>query len=157
LDDKRKQDPQILEKVVKTICGIANIGPKTTGKLLIGVTDKQDDATRIKKLDGIEPKKIGKRFVVGIAREAKALGVSTEKYFALWKDGIKNSKLSDPLKGDVLSNIDFNSFYGMGVIAISIPPQKTPSYVGDEMYWRDGDSTELATNAKKIAEIAARF
>jgi hypothetical protein len=151
------EDPQIIDKVVKTICAIANIGSKSTGKILIGVTDKKADSDRIKKIDGIEAKKIGKRFVVGVNREAKRLGISVEKYFSKWKDGIKKSGLTPELRDNVLSNLDFNSFYGYGVIAITIPPQTQLSYVGEELYWRNGDSTELAQTAKQIAGIAGRF
>jgi predicted HTH transcriptional regulator len=147
----------IIDKVVKTICGIANIGPKSTGKILIGVTDKEADADRIKKIDSIEPKKIGKRFVVGVSREARRLQISMEQYFSKWRDGIRNSGLSDDLRDSVLSNIDFNSFYGLGVIVITVPAQSSVSYVGEEMYWRDGSSTEHAATPKQIAAIASRF
>ncbi len=153
----RAQDPNIIDKVVKTICAIANIGPNSTGKVLIGVTNKTSDAELIKKIDGIEPKKIGKRFVVGVNREAKRLKISIEDYFSKWKNGIKNSSLSDGLRDEVLSNMDFNSFYGLGVIIITVPKQTQVSYVGEELYWRNGDSTELAASPKQIAAIAGRF
>jgi hypothetical protein len=61
------------------------------------------------------------------------------------------------LRDSVLSNMDFNSFYGLGLIAITVPPQQEPSYVDEQIYWRNGDSTEVATSAKQIAGIAARF
>ena len=76
LSNNRSVDQQIIDKVIKTISAIANNGPKTVGKVLIGVTDKDADAIRVKVLDGIEAKKIGKRFVVGTNREAKAMGLS---------------------------------------------------------------------------------
>jgi hypothetical protein len=151
------EDPEIVDKVVKTICAIANIGPKSAGKILIGVTNKKADADRVKQVDGIEPTKVGKRFVVGVNREAKRLGISVEQYFSKWKDGIKKSGLTPSLRDTVLSNMDFNSFYGLGVIAISIPPQSELSYVGEEIYWRDGDATEQAKTPKQIAGIAGRF
>ena len=150
-------DPDIVDKVVKTICAMANIGPKSTGKVLIGITDKKADADRAKKLDGIEPKKIGRRFVVGVNREAKRLGITKEKYFSKWKDGIKNSKLTPELRDAVLSNMDFNEFYGLGVIVITILPQQSLSYVGDDIYWRNGDATELAKANRQVASLASRF
>jgi predicted HTH transcriptional regulator len=150
-------DPNIIDKVVKTICAIANIGPKSSGKLLIGITDKKADADRAKTIDSVEPKKIGKRFVVGVNREAKRMGITTEQYFSKWKEGIKKSELTPELKDAVLSNIDFNSFYGLGVIAITVPQQAALSYVGEDLYWRNGDSTELAKTAKEIAGLASRF
>ena len=127
------------------------------GKIIIGVADTTAVAKRVKEIDGIDAKKVGKRFIVGVEREAKRLGLSIEKYFTKWKDAIKNSKLSDGVKGACLSGMDYNSYYGYGVIIISIPAQKELSYVGEEVFWRNGDATERTTSPKQIAEIAKRF
>lgn len=151
------EDPGVADKVIKTICAIANIGPNVTGKVLIGVTDKAADADRVNKIDGVEAKKVGKRFVVGVNREAKRLKITTEQYFSKWKEIIRNSKLSPALRDSVLSTLDFNSFYGLGIIIITIPSQTELSYVGEELFWRNGDSTERLENAKKIADLASRF
>jgi hypothetical protein len=136
LQPKGKIDHGIFEKVIKSICAIANNGPRSFGKILIGVADKEADSKRAKEVDGVEPKKIGKRYVVGVNREAKRLGIATEKYFAKWKEAISNSKLSEPLKSSCLSGMDYNSYYGLGIIVISIPSQKELSYVGEDVYWR---------------------
>jgi hypothetical protein len=153
----RAVDQQLIDKVLNTICAIANNGPNKTGKVLIGVTDKDADATRVAELDGIAPRRIGKRHVVGVLREAKVLGLSTEDYFAIWKNAVKNSGLSSPLKETVLSNMDFNSYYALGVIVITIPPQKGLSMVGDKVYWREGDSTKEAKQMKEALELQKRF
>lgn len=157
LDGTSQVDKDICDKVIATICAIANISPKSSGRILIGVVDKISDADRIKKLDGVEPRVIGKRHVVGINREAKRLGKTTEQYVALWRDEIRHSHLSDSLKNDVLSSIDYNSYYGLGVLIISVPPQKAVSYVGEALYWRNMDATESATTPKVIAGIVDRF
>jgi hypothetical protein len=157
LADGGGEDKNMIYKVVKTICAIANIGQHSSGKIIIGVTDKDADAERVRKIDKIEPRKVGKRYVVGVNREAARLKLSIEQYFAKWRDGIKNSELSDQTKDAVLSNMDYNSFYGMGVIVISVPPQKQLTYVGEELYWRSGDQTEAATTPKQIASLATRF
>jgi hypothetical protein len=111
LEKNGKQDPDMIDKLMKTTCAIANIGPDSTGKILVGVTDKKADSDRAAEIDGVIPKKVGKRFVVGVAREAKRVKLSVEKYFALLRDGVKNSALSEPLRGEILSNIDYNEFY----------------------------------------------
>lgn len=157
LSDQRKIDYDLIDKVIKTICAIANNGPQHPGKLIIGVTDKESDAQRITAIDGITPRKVGRRFVVGIRREAKVLNISPEAYFGKWKSALKDSSLSSPLKEAVLSNMDFNDYYGLGVLIVTIPPQKQLSYVGEDVYWREGDSTSIASTAKVIASIAQRF
>jgi hypothetical protein len=157
LSSHRTIDENLVKKVIKTICAIANNGSTRAGKVIIGVTDDETDAKKVRELDGIEPKKVGKRFVVGVNREAKFLKLSVEAYFAKWKDAIKQSELSPHLKNVVLSNIDFNSYYDLGVLVITIPPQGELSFVGEDLYWRDGDATILANQPKQIASLAKRF
>lgn len=157
LCDKRLVDSNIIPKVLATLCAMANIGPHSTGKLVVGVTDKPADADRVKRLDGVEPLKVGKRLVVGVAREAKVLNISNGQYVDKWKDAIRNSKLSPALRDSVLSNYGFNEYFGLGVIVFTVPPQKSLSFLDDAVYWRNGDSTEQAISPKQIAELAQRF
>ncbi len=157
LSDSRDIDENLMCKVINTICAIANNGPNRIGKVIIGVTDNEADAKRIKDLDNIEPRKVGKRFVVGVNREAKVLNLSAEEYYSKWKNRIKNSQISEPLKNSVMSHIDCNTFYGLGIIVITIPSQKELSYVGEKIYWRHGDTTEEAKEPKTIVNLTQRF
>lgn len=147
----------VFAKIIRTICAIANNRPKTTGKILIGVTDKETDAERAKQIDGVEPIKIGKRYVVGVNREAKRAAKSVDEYVRVFKTRVRASTLSESIRDSVLSNLDYNSFYGLGIIVITIPPQAEISYVGEDVYWRSADATEQATLPKQIASIANRF
>ncbi len=157
LDSTRAIDSNMIVKVAKTICAIANNGPGHTGKIIIGVADKLADAERIRTLDGVDPVKVGNRFVVGVSREAKILGKKIEDYYSLWKEGLASAPISEPLKSLVASSMDFNNFYGLGVIIITIRPQTDLSYFGDDVYWRNADSTEQATSMKQAGEISKRF
>ena len=157
LDSVRSADENIISKVVKTICAIANNGPDNAGKIIIGIADNESDKSRVCKLDKIETKKVSNKYIVGVSREAKVLGITVEDYFSKWKDGIRNSNLSDPLKDQILSNIDYNDYFGLGLIIINIPPQKEISYHGDDIYFRSGDETVKAESTKQIATIAQRF
>src|SRR5271157_5285857 len=124
LDASRAVDDGVIDRIIRTICAIANNGKKHTGSIVIGVTDKEADAERVKQLYGTEPRKLGSRFVVGVKREAAALGEKPEQYFARLKSKIRNSTLSEPLRGEVLSNMDYNDYYGLGLIMITIPTQR---------------------------------
>jgi len=85
------------------------------------------------------------------------LGSEEAEYFHLIRDRIRKSGLSEPLKGDTLSHLDFNTFYDLGVLVISIPSQTDISYYGDEVYYRDGDQTKEAEGPRRVAEISKRF
>ena len=157
LSPGRAPNEEVFEKVVRTVCAIANNGKDRGGSLIIGVTDKSEDSAQISKLDGVSPRKVGSRKVVGVKREAKVLGESTEDYFTRWKNAIRNSDLSSPLKEDVLSSLSFHDYFGLGLILIGVPTQNSVSYVGDDIYMRSGDDTVQASDAKKIAAVVQRF
>lgn len=157
LGEPRRVDENVVAKVLKTICAMANNGPGRVGRILIGVSDKDADAVRARKIDGVDPRKVGKRKVVGIIREAKALNISAEQYLSKWKDAVKRSTLTASVRDSVLSSIDYNSYFGLGVIIIGVPEQSELCYLGGEVYWRSGDSTELADTPQKIVNVAKRF
>lgn len=157
LSGTRSSDAGVLHKVVKTVCAIANNGKNRGGSLVVGVTDKAADAARIAELDSITPRKVGSRQVVGVRREAKILGESTEDYYTRWKNAIRNSDLSSPLKEDVLSSMSYHDYFGFGLILIGVPGQSAVSYVGDDIFVRSGDDTVQASDAKSIAAVVQRF
>jgi len=157
LSKERRINEHLLTRILETICAIANNGPGRAGKLLIGVADKEPDVKRIIELDGVTPRNVGSRSVVGVKREANALSISLEEYHRIIRDSIINSGLSDALKSAVLSNIDFNSYFGLGVIVISVPAQREPSFLSGNMFWRDGDQTKLADSGKLISDLSRRF
>jgi hypothetical protein len=80
LDEKRTVDADLVDKIIETICGIANIGPDVTGAVFIGIADMKSDRDRIVELDKIVAAEISSRYVVGVDREAAVLNVSVEKY-----------------------------------------------------------------------------
>ena len=134
--------------MLQTICAIANIGPTSTGAVFVGVADDQTDANRICMLDEISPNQVGNRWVVGINREAKILGITTERYYHLWRETIDKSALSPHLKTDVLSRLDLCIHKGVHILILTIPPQQAVSLLDGKIYTRDGDQTIEATRRR---------
>ncbi|GAA2178867.1 DUF262 domain-containing protein [Leucobacter tardus] len=158
LDDQRTLDNEVIEQVLKTICGIANNGKGRSGAVVVGVADKARDAQRVEELDRITPMEVGpERMVVGVNREAAALGETVEDYVARWKTAITNADLSSHLKSSVLSSMTYNDFYGFGVLVLPVPGQDKLSFFNDNVYWRKSDETTKASSTMEIAEIAQRF
>lgn len=94
--------------------------------------------------------------IVGVEREATVLGIELDKYMRQIEDGIRNSKLSDPLKTQVLSGLDVVAYKGRSVVRIRVPKQKQANFVGDDCFLRAGSSTQKATGPQ-IAAITAAF
>jgi uncharacterized protein with ParB-like and HNH nuclease domain len=151
LSQNRKLNNDLLQRLVETMCGIANSDPDTDGYIFLGVVDKKLDAEKIKNLDGINPIEINDRYVVGIDREAKVLGKKLEDYVGILINAIKISDLTNPLKTQILMKIDTINYKGYSVIRINVPPQKQVSFVGEKAFMREDSSTVEAKGPKLMA------
>lgn len=156
LSPNRSEDKNLPNKILETICGIANLGPDADGFIFIGVADKKSDADRIKDLDGIDCVTVGSRYIVGIEREFQYLKCDHESYVDRILSFIRNSDLSDTLKHQVLTQVDYVDYRGISVIRIRIPAQKEISFLGDVAYTRENSST-VEANGKKLLAINGLF
>lgn len=151
-----KLNEDLLKRIVTTACGIANLGPRSEGFIYIGVADKLEDAERIKKIYGTEYIIISDHYVVGIDREAKKLGLDIEKYLKMIVDNVRHSELSDPLKTQLLTQIDIVTYKNNTIIRLKVPPQTKVSFVGNDAYTREGNST-IKIEGKKLIAVNELF
>jgi hypothetical protein len=93
---------------------------------------------------------------VGVEREAKQLGIELDKYMRMIEDGIRQSKLTDPLKTQVLSALDVVAYKGLAIVRIRVPKQGQASFLGDDCFIRAGSSTQKATGPQ-IAAVTNLF
>lgn len=151
LDTSRNQDTDILQRLVETACGIANLGPDGDGNIFIGVADKQSDATLIADIDSVSPYRIAQHFVVGVDREAILLRLSLENYVQRIIGAFQQSQLSEPLKTQILGSFDTITVQGFSVIRILVPRQRTLSYVDNKAFTRQGSSTIELSGQQLVA------
>lgn len=157
LDHERSVEESFEGKIPATICGIANVNSESEGALIFGVADSSLDAKRVEDLDGVQSIKVGDRFVVGVDREATLLDLSLEEYERRIIKTIRKSELSEPLKSEVLSNIQTFDYRGLHVTYVRIPKQDELSRVSDSVFVREGSSTERVDNLDKIFDLRDRF
>jgi len=157
LNTDRKYDFGVEQHILQTICGMANIGQKSEGYIFLGVADKKADAERIASMDSFTPIYVSNHYVVGIDREARIMSKSIEEYCRGIVSFIRDSSLSEPLKSDVLSNIDVIDYKGLTIIRITVPPQIGMSYIGEDSYLRKGNDTVPLKSAKEVSAVAIRF
>ena len=156
LDAQKTSDPMILQVVLETICAIANVGPEADGFIYVGIADKSADSDRVKQLYGIAPIDFDHVSIVGVEREAAQLGIQLDKYMRRIEDSIRRSKLTDPLKTQVLSALDVIAYKGMSIVRIRVPKQSRASFLGDDCFIRVGSSTHRATGPQ-IAAVTSMF
>lgn len=156
LSPKRNLNKDLLERIVETICGIANLGSDSDGYIHIGVTDSQRDAEKIEIQDKVRPIEINGRYVVGIDREAKLQKQTIEQYVRLLTNTIQNSALTETLKTQVLTKFDTISYKGHSVIRITIPVQTEVSFLGEKAFTRK-DSSTVEIQGRDLIAISKLF
>lgn len=115
--NETKFNPKTVEKVLKTLTAINNVGPKKTGYVLVGVGDSEEDAKKYCELYGGEYTLEGDFPIVGIEHDAKALGLSIDRYSHNIKEYIKNSQtISEAYKKHLLTNMKTPMLYGKQLI-----------------------------------------
>lgn len=157
LGNDRNLNKGLLKRIPNTICAIANVDPDSEGAFILGVADSSSDAERIEDMDDIDTVEVANRFVVGIDREADRLDISLEDYERLIIKAIRDSQLSDPLKSDVLRNIQTFVYKGIHITYIRVPNQVSISKVGNDVFVREGSSTVKRDDLDKIFELKDRF
>lgn len=154
LGTTREWNEALEKRIIETACGIANLADE--GAIFIGVADSASDAQRVHSLDGIEPIKIGNRFVVGVDREARILGIDVERYLRRIVDAVRASGLSDPLKTQLLGCVDSIDYRGLSIIRLSIPRQSETSFVDSLCFTREGSETK-EVKGPQILAVEKRF
>lgn len=156
LDEKRDDDPDLYVRLGQTICGIANVGPRSSGDIFVGVADSENDANRIMDVDAIEARTVGNCSVVGVDREAVLRSQTVEEYVRAFSNKLSQLPLSNPLKTQVCGSIDTVSYHGFSVIRIHVPAQDQESYYDNRCYIRRGSET-LEVKGPQIASIVRLF
>lgn len=156
VDHAKKINKKVFEKLIHTICAMVNIGPNTNGYFFFGVADTLEDAQRISEIYKEGYEQVGNRYIVGVDREACALGISLEQYIDKIVHHIRNSELPVSLKTPILAKIDIVEIRGKTIIRVNVPAQNEVCFVGEDAYIRDNTETRLAT-AKELIAISKLF
>jgi len=154
LDQTRAWNADLEGRIVETACGIANLADE--GAIFIGVADNINDANRVQTIDGVQPLQVGRRYVLGVDREASSLNIDMEKYLRRIVDIIRNSDLTEPLKTQLLGSIDAIDYRGFTIIRLSIPRQTETAFVGTACFTREGSETKEVTGPQILA-VGKRF
>lgn len=157
LDGKFKLDEKLITRIVYTVTAIANSAQGQDGYIFIGIADEQKDTERINKLYDTGHMVIYGKYIVGIDRELKKMKWTVDQYIRAFIARIKNSEIDEPLKTQVISQIDIIEYRGYSVIRIRIPKQNKLTFVGDKVFVRQGNNTKQLTNAKEIVAMNDMF
>lgn len=106
-------DSAVIEKVLKTLTAINNIGPNKVGYVIVGVADNQKDAQKYADLYGFKYETLNDLALCGIDHDASALGMSMDRYTHTIKEKIKgNAQIPEAYRQHILTQMKVLTIYG---------------------------------------------
>jgi hypothetical protein len=156
LDGVATLDQGAVQKVLETLVGIANIGPRVTGYVVIGVADKVGDANRVRDLYGVQSTVYRGFHVVGIAHEATKLERTLDQHFQWLADLVAQSQISEPLRGFIKNNLRLIRYHDKAIFLMQARGQASPSHIGGRYFDRSGAQLQEIAPAD-LAVLFARF
>ena len=138
-----KENKNIREKILKTLCSFVNQGKNAVGYVVIGVAENLAMAVKHKEYYHSDCFEIGGFYVTGIDEEAKKRHPSIDDYRTKLEQFIKASDIQpEYYKIQILRNIDLFSYKGKSVIIMKIESKDDPLKLDGKFYHRQGTSTE---------------
>ena len=107
----------VIEKVLKTLTAINNVGPNKTGYVLIGIADDEKVAKKSSDFYKIEYTMEGEFPIIGIEHNSLAVSLTLDRYTHNIKEYIKNStSIPSEYIGHILTNMKTPILYGKQLI-----------------------------------------
>lgn len=157
LSDKPTLDESLIVRICETATAIANSAQGVDGFIYIGVADDLKDAERSKTVYEKDFLTKHDKYIVGIDREITFQGWNFDQYMRVFMDRVRKSMIDEPLKSQLLSQIDVVEYKGYSIIRIRIPVQNNITLFGDKVFVRNNNDTKLIENPKEILALSAQF
>lgn len=93
---------------------------------------------------------------MGVDREINKLGLTVDEYMGKIITHLRGSDLSEPLKTQVLTQIDTVTYRNYTIIRLKVPTQKDMSFLGEDAYVREGSQT-IKIEGKKLVAVSDLF
>lgn len=156
LDGAGKFDKNALDKILKTLSAIANLGRGSIGYIIMGVADEKSDCERYEQFYNTKHRKYKDYFITGINKEVEKYRTA-EEYKNLIENSIRNSEISPSVyKDQLLRNIDYFNYYDKSILILKVSAEKEPCKFGQNYYERLGTQT-VEIPEDKIIHLWKRF
>lgn len=156
LDTKGDFDKNALEKVIKSLTAMANLGKGSVGYVILGIADDKEDSLRHESYYKTKSKQYKEFYITGIQKEIEKYP-KAESYRELIENTIRNSAISPSLyKDQLLRNIDCFNYYDKTILILKIETDKEPCKFKEKYYERLGtQTTEIPED--KVFNLWKRF
>lgn len=143
-----KNNKNIYEKIVRTLCAFVNQGRNAVGYIVVGVSENKDKAEQFEKFYNDKPLKYSDFYINGIDKEALAKNKSIDEYRTKLEQFIQTSDIHPTYyRTQILKNIDLFKYKERSVIILKVESADDPVKFNGKFYHRLGTSTQEVESA----------
>jgi hypothetical protein len=157
LNGKHTFNDESLRQIIATCVGINNIGKEAKGFVLIGVADTPSCANRSKELYQVDSIESNGFYITGIDHEANVLYGNLDLYFSALKQKIEAFNFDIKLKQQILKDMRVCDYKGKHLIRIEVKSVGHPCTLDDEMYLRQGTTTDKMRSTLEIIALTTNY
>lgn len=143
LGPTRVFDEASLKKIARTLTAMANAGKGSSGYVVVGIADTEQDAARISSLDGTSPVLHRGFRVVGIEREAVIRGTPLSDYWHWLIQKLPGTGLDPAMAQAIGASARLIPYHGLAVGLFRVKAGTAPVFFEGELYERSGSDTQL--------------
>lgn len=146
----------VVDKCIKTLTAIANQGKNHKGYILVGIADKEEDASKIRSITG-KNNVIFKNFhITGLEHDLTCSDKNLEDYFNFIVDQIKLQPIDELYLNYILENISVFIYRNKPILKLEIKGLNMPASYDENFYERHGSNTQRLT-PKCILNLNNKF
>lgn len=138
-----KENKDIKDKILKTLCSFVNLGKNAVGYVVLGVADTEHMALKHKEFYCTEAIKVNDFYVTGIDSECQKRHSNHDDYITKLTQYVKTQDIQpEYYKTQILKNIDLFTYRDKSVIIMRIESKEDPLKLNGKFFHRQGTSTE---------------
>ena len=144
-------------KVIKTLTAMANTQKKSTGYVLVGIADSDNDAKLFSKTYNSKPRIFNGFQVTGVQDEIRLKYKNADEYFMNIKNLVKREPINAETQSYILRNMRLVNYYDKLILVFSLSSGDSPCPYNGKFYERHGTSVEEISDATQISNLFKRF
>ncbi|HAX14469.1 MAG TPA: hypothetical protein DIV44_02770 [Leeuwenhoekiella sp.] len=146
-----KENKNIRDKILKTLCSFVNAGRNSVGYVVLGVADKEHIASQFTKFYNDNTIELNGFYITGLDAECKKRHKDLDEYRTQLEQFIKKADVQpEYYKTQILKNIDLFSYKDKSIIILKIESKDDPLKLNGKFYHREGTSTvEISSSEER--------
>lgn len=148
---------QCFSKIIKTLTAMANTQRNSTGYVIVGIADNNQDAGHFSSTYGVKNKEYNGFFITGVQEEIRLKYRSADEYFTKVKDLVKKEPIETCIQSAILRNMRLINYFDKLLLVFSLTSGTKPIAYNNKFYERHASSVEEITDAPGITSLFGRF